>query len=167
MDNVQAKLPLLGRTKSRFEEWPREIKEEAVKTAISLGGRWAATHKRLQERYPDHQVPPVDTIKRWAVQYEKEGEFRQLLNLDVQEVWGEVELAALELLLRDIRDKKVPVAVLNAIAGTAADKRMRFLDINRGKQSTTNIFNMIQVRRQELINAQQEPEIEGELVGAC
>ena len=132
--------------------------------AISLGGRWAATHRRLQERYPDYQVPPEDTIKRWALQYEKEGEFRQLLNLDVQDVWGEVELAALELLLRDIRAKKVPTVVLNSIAGTAADKRMRFLDINRGKQSTTNIFNMIQVRRQELIDAQgKTPVIEGEI----
>jgi len=109
-------------------------------------------------------VPPEDTIKRWALQYEKEGEFRQLLNLDVQDVWGEVELAALELLLRDIRAKKVPTVVLNSIAGTAADKRMRFLDINRGKQSTTNIFNMIQVRRQELIDAQGK-DIEGEVVG--
>ena len=85
-------------------------------------------------------------------------------------MWGEVELAALELLLRDIRDKKVPTVVLNSIAGTAADKRMRFMDINKSKQSTTNIYNMIQVRRQELIDQQGNPEIEGpvegELVGA-
>ena len=164
------KLPLRGQKKSKYDTWPREIKEETVKLAISLGGRWAATHRRLQERYPEHQVPPEDTIKRWALQYEKEGEFRNLLNLDVQDVWGEVELAALELLLRDIRDKKVPTVVLNSIAGTAADKRMRFMDINKSKQSTTNIYNMIQVRRQELIDQQGNPEIEGpvegELVGA-
>lgn len=143
--------------KPKITDYPLDYKMEAVRLFIELGSNYAHTKRRLAERHPEERIPRTDTLKRWITQYQNVGSRRVLFTSDPGQLWQEVEIAALDKLLDDVKAGGIPANVLYAIAGVAADKRLKTVELTKGKTSSVHHFHeLVTQRRQQLVERAQE-----------
>src|SRR3972149_5522404 len=142
--------------------YTRELIEEAVKLGVQLNGRWTLVQKELAVRYPDRPPPNTETIKNWTRKFEKLGERRGLSSVrnNPMEMWHEVELAALDRIIDEVKAGRFTGQILSKIAGIAAEKRLRTMELEKGKTQNIKIYQLIEDRRIELARQLEVHEIE-------
>ena len=140
------------------------IKRESIKLALELQS-WAKAHHIMAERYPGKQTPSVSIIQKWVAELEpSQLEEFDRCKKDVTSRWGEIEMAALDLIEDALYAGQIKGQQLLNIAGIAADKRLRLMELSKDKSTNImNIYNLVQSRRQELLKEAQDV-IEGELL---
>jgi len=134
--------------------YPKAFIAEAVKILIETNSPMR-TMQKLQELYPGDRMPSREMLRVWGKKFHARTDLGQLKTQveDANDLWYQVELAALTALLEDIRLRKVAGPILNNVADTAADKRYKFLSLNKNTGERINIFAVIQERRKELEEA--------------
>lgn len=142
--------------------YTRELIEETVKLGVYHNGRWTLVQRELAIRYPDRLPPSTETIKNWTRKFEKLGERRGLTSVrnNPMEMWREVELAALDRIIDEVKAGRFTGQILSNIAGIAADKRLRTMELEKGKTQNIKIYQLIEDRRAELARQIEVREIE-------
>lgn len=158
-------MPEVKAKRGRPDVYTLDYKSRAVRLYMELGSQ-AAVLRKLREEYPDTAPPHRLTIMAWLNKYREVGEKRITMSDDHARLWSEVELAALDRLIDEIKSGKIAAGQLSIVAGIAADKRLRVMELEKGKTQNIRIHQLIEDRRkvlvQEIESAKEQPAIEVE-----
>ena len=128
------------------EEWSEEIKARALALCVVTGNISEASRRLTVELGP-YPAPPIRTVNVWVHRADPDL-YQSIANNKraiVQERWLDVELAALDLVERQMADGDVEPKDSAIIGGIAADKRIASDNLNARFKGGGDRFAMIRM----------------------